>query len=198
MRIPGGVYVLALVAAAPAAHADPVYIIEQLVVNVVSGPEGGGERVATVKSGDRLELLDRQGEQSHVKLANGAEGWIRSSYLSVDPPLTVRLTERTAEVAKLQQAVSKLESELAAARAAAAAAQAATGTQPASSQSPPSEGGPVERDASPLLAPAPTPLHSAWEWVLGASAITLPAGFALGWQVLARRIRRKFGGLRIY
>ena len=194
MRIPGGVYVLALVAAAPAAHADPVYIIEQLVVNVVSGPEGGGERVATVKSGDRLELLDRQGEQSHVKLANGAEGWIKSSYLSADPPLTVRLTERTAEVAKLKLTVSKLESDLAAARAAAAATRA----QPPSSPPPPSEGGPVERDPSPLLAPTPTPVHSAWEWVLGASAITLPAGFALGWQVLARRIRRKFGGLRIY
>jgi hypothetical protein len=34
--------------------------------------------------------------------------------------------------------------------------------------------------------------------VLGTGVVMLIAGFALGWRTLDRRIRRKYGGLRIY
>jgi hypothetical protein len=34
--------------------------------------------------------------------------------------------------------------------------------------------------------------------VLTAALLALVAGFVLGWRVLDRRIRRKYGGLRIY
>lgn len=47
--------------------------------------------------------------------------------------------------------------------------------------------------ALPVLQLEPT-----WGWVLGASAVALVIGFMLGWRALDRRIRKKFGGLRIY
>jgi hypothetical protein len=34
--------------------------------------------------------------------------------------------------------------------------------------------------------------------VLGASVVALVVGFMLGWRTLDRRIRKKYGGLRIY
>jgi hypothetical protein len=37
-----------------------------------------------------------------------------------------------------------------------------------------------------------------WTWVLGTAAAMLLIGFALGWRTLDKRIRRKYGGLRIY
>ncbi len=92
-------------------------MVEQLVVNVNSAPDSTGERIATIKSGDAVEVLDRQGDQVHVHLTNGTEGWVRKSYLSADEPLHVRLSERTAEVEKLKQDVTRLEGELAAAKA---------------------------------------------------------------------------------
>ena len=41
-------------------------------------------------------------------------------------------------------------------------------------------------------------LEPSWIWVGGAAALGLIAGFALGWRTLARRIRKKYGGLKIY
>jgi hypothetical protein len=37
-----------------------------------------------------------------------------------------------------------------------------------------------------------------WPWVAGAAIAGLVLGFVLGWRTLARRIRKKYGGLKIY
>jgi hypothetical protein len=110
---------LPVLAGAPALRAETLYVIEQLVVNVNSAPDAAGTRVSTIKSGDAVEVLERQGEQIHVHLSNGTEGWVRKSYLSEQEPLQHRLNERNAEVEKLKQDVARLESEVAAANAAA-------------------------------------------------------------------------------
>ena len=108
--------------AAPAARAETLYVVEQLVVNVNSAPDASGERIATVKSGEGVEALERVREQVHVKLAGGKDGWIRASYLSADEPLRPRLAERTAEVARLREDVSRMQAQLDAARSAVGAA----------------------------------------------------------------------------
>jgi hypothetical protein len=46
--------------------------------------------------------------------------------------------------------------------------------------------------------PAPAAPQHAWPWVLGAGCAGLGLGFVLGWRILDRNIRRKYGGLRIY
>jgi Bacterial SH3 domain len=183
--------------AAPAARAETLYVVEQLVVNVNSAPDASGERIATVKSGEGVEALERVRDQVHVKLAGGKDGWIRASYLSADEPLRPRLAERTAEVARLREDVSRLQAQLDAARSpvgaapgggAAASTPAAVATE--DSASPPSQA---------LFAGA-TEEHPrrVWPWALGAALLALCVGFALGALVLDRHIRRKYGGLRIY
>jgi hypothetical protein len=205
----GRLVALALTAlAAAAARAEPAYVIEQLVVNVNSAPDASGERIATVKSGDRLEVLERVGDQVHVRLAGGKDGWIRASYLSKDEPLRSRLTQREADVAQLKDQVSHLESQLAAARAAPtndagraageARAAATTAGAPAPAAGAPAEdpGGPA---AGALFAGAADESpYRVWPWALGAALAGLGIGFALGALVLDRYIRRKYGGLRIY
>lgn len=37
-----------------------------------------------------------------------------------------------------------------------------------------------------------------WQWVAAAAAAGLIVGFFLGWRTLDRRIRKKYGGLKIY
>jgi hypothetical protein len=206
-------------ALAPLAHAETQYVIEQLVVNVNSTPDSSGERVATIKSGDAVEVLDKQGDQLHVHLANGTEGWVRKSYLSTQEPLQHRLNERSLEIDKLKQDVARLEGELASARArtraggqasavipapvANATAPAASGVSPGAKPAVPADKGegtvqPTSGEPSYFMTPPEEPARPAWHWALGSFVLALGLGFVLGWQVLDRRIRRKYGGLRIY
>jgi hypothetical protein len=196
VRVREALLLLPVLAAASAARAETLYVIEQLVVNVNSAPDASGERIATIKSGDAVEVLDRQGEQIHVHLANGTEGWIRKSYLSADEPLHVRVAERTAEVEKLKQDVTRLEGELAAHRASPtpttpAAARTPSAEEPAAAEQPPHE-------PPYFMTPPDSPARPVWHWALGSFVVALGLGFALGWSMLDRRIRRKYGGLRIY
>jgi hypothetical protein len=175
---------------ARSAHAEALYGVEQLVVNVNSAPDATGERIATVKSGDGVELLERQGDQIHVRLANGKDGWIRASYLSSEEPSKVRLAQRDAQLAQLKDDVSRLQAQLTAPHSSAApvtpAVALAGGEDPA-----------LAPAAGLFAAPEQRP-HRLWPWVLGAALLGLGAGFTLGLVVLDRHIRRKYGGLRIY
>ena len=196
---------LPALAAASAVHAETLYVVEQLVVNVNSAPDASGARVTNIKSGDAVEVLDRQGDQVHVHLANGTEGWVRKSYLSAEEPLQRRLGERAAEVEKLKQDVTRLEGELGAAkRSSAPAARGAAGpAAPATPAVAPiaEEAGATEQPAHQppyFMTPPDSPARPVWHWALGSFVVALGLGFALGWQMLDRRIRRKYGGLRIY
>lgn len=190
-----------LLAVAPLAGAESLYVIEHLVVGVNSAPDDAGERIASVRSGERVEVLERFGDEVRVKLESGPEGWMKASYLSAEVPLAVRLAERTRELETARSSLGRVQRELAAAQAALAEAAA----RPAE----PLPGGqpqPEEPSAAALL-PAQGPLFPrppepqagfGWGWLVLASAAALAAGFALGWRMLDRRIRRKYGGLRIY
>jgi hypothetical protein len=138
----------------------------------------------------------------------------------------VRLTERTAEVEKLKQDVTRLEGELAATKAGAgarakpggaqtntgvgstvAAAPGAAATSAAASlpiaasaakaDEPPGSEQPAH-DPPYFMTPPDSPARPVWHWALGSFLVALGLGFLLGWQMLDRRIRRKYGGLRIY
>ncbi len=78
--------------------------------------------------------------------------------------------ERDQLIAELRQQVNRLQSELDAERA--AALQPAQ--EPAAQQ------------------------RNGWGWLVIVALLALTGGFLLGWRLLDRRIRRKYGGLRIY
>lgn len=180
---------LLLAASAAAGAGEPLYVVEQVIVSVNSAADGSGERVASLKSGERVELIERAGESVHVRLPDGKEGWLRAIYLSGDAPLRPRLVQAEAEVTRLQAQVARLEGQLAAA---ARRESPAVGTPAA----PPAEEAPVTEG---MFAARGTeaPAH-AWPWALGAGIAGLGVGFVLGWRILDRNIRRKYGGLRIY
>lgn len=204
-------------------RAETQYVIELLYVTVNTQADGSGERVGQIKSGDRVEVLERQGDQARVTLPSGEEGWVKASYLSTDPPLREQLNARRDELEKLRKEKTQLEADLAAAKTAATAAQAsanaalkaantAAGTSgkaaakvapPAASAPEPSEAmaspEPAPQAAPPLFEEKPMmPSRPSWLLAAGSAGIALVLGFVLGWRMLDRRIRAKYGGLRIY
>jgi hypothetical protein len=166
--------------ACAAVHGETLYVIDELIIGVSSTADESGERVASIHSGDSVEVLDRHDAYARVRLSSGTEGWVKTSYLSSELPLQQKLTTRDAELGRLKAEVSRLQDAASAAQARASAAR------------------PV-----PVDPPVPTPderlsLRPIWQWALGSTVLALLGGFALGWRMLDRRIRRKFGGLRIY
>jgi hypothetical protein len=178
-----------LLAAARLAAAEPFYVIEHLVVGVNSAPDGAGERIGTLRSGDEVEMLERLAADTRVRLPNGAEGWVKSAYLSREEPLRKQLAERSRELEALRARLARAEEELATARSGLSAPGEPSAPEVAELASP-------ERTLFP--ARAATEQRPSWALVCAAGILALAGGFGLGWRVLDRRIRRKYGGLRIY
>jgi hypothetical protein len=176
-----------LLGAHAACAADALYVVEQVVVSVNSSADGSGERVASLKSGDRVELIERAGESVHVRLPDGKDGWLRAIYVSGDEPTRPRLQQSEAEVARLKAEVSRLEAELAGA----ASVRGAAAT-------PAAEESPVPSPAALFDAAPEAGARRVWPWAALTALLALAAGFALGWRTLDRTIRKKYGGLKIY
>jgi len=196
-RTPRALLIVCTLLGAPALRAETLYVIERLVVGVYSEADGSGERIAMLKSGDRVELLERSAVAAHVRLADGREGWVPASYLSAEEPLRAQLAQRDAEIAQLKADVSRLTAPPPVASAGPSALGGGATAAPAAPPAPPPEGA----SAPPRGAWFTTADASAaviWPWALGAALLALPLGFALGWRTLDRQIRRKYGGLRIY
>jgi len=188
-----------------------MYISDKLVVNVYAEANSDSSKVATLDSGDAVEATDKAEGYTHVRLADDREGWIKSSYLSVQVPAIVRLKELekergnsapaptaqfTDEIKQLKEHNIALQSEISVLKQAAVhptpliTAPTAGVTTPAPQVH--SKGEPMPRAEESLLSTD----HLRW----GAALVAVGGaiGFMLGYQALARRIRRKYGSVKIY
>jgi phage protein D len=204
---------LALLAAAGrAAHgqAAPAYVTDELVLGVYAEQSTQGQRLATLHSGASVETLAVSGESTQVRLPDGRTGWVKTSYLTTREPAAVRIkqlqdeldrtratTPALAEAAERSE-VARLTRELAARQAEssmAAAGSPASRTSDAATAST-SATAAAPGDSKDLSDGRPFDPHP-WLWI-ATLCIALACGFWLGYAVLARRIRAKFGGLKVY
>lgn len=193
---------------APAA-AQPMqrYVSDKLVLNVYAEADQDSARVATIQTGDAVDELERSGNLVRVRLEDGREGWVGASYLASDAPAVVRLRElqrqtpsmaprvdkaSTEEIARLKKEnaallrqVNELQS-----RPAAPVASPGNSDVPVETQAPD-----AAIQATALASAAPR--GGVWGWLI-AMMFVGAVSFAGGYQSLARRLRKKFGGLKIY
>ena len=178
--VPGGV------------RAAAAYVSDELVLNVYSELNQQGERLATLHSGASVETLDTSGDFTHIRLGDGTSGWVKSSYLTTHEPATVRVKRLEEELdrtrattpalaeAAAKSEMERLQHELAD-KQAELDAERDQRTTPAASSS------------------ASQSLHPVGVGVVVCAALAAAAlGFWLGYVTLARRVRQKFGGLRVY
>jgi len=194
-------------------YAQQMYVDDKLVLNVHSEVNQGGEKVATIETGDQVELLERADNSARVRLPDGREGWVGANYLTAEAPAIVRLKELqtkepqtagptpeqeaaqkklTDEVARLKKQNTELTEEANKLRKAAAATPVTTPSQVAPPVAPPVTAEP----ATELLDESPPRDPLGWVW----PAITVLVGgvaFLFGYQTLARKIRRKYGRVNI-
>jgi hypothetical protein len=211
--------VISALLSAPAA-ANTAYVTDELVLGVYAEQNNQGQRLATLHSGASVETLAVNGEFTQVRLIDGITGWVKSAYLTTHAPATVRikqleeeLDQRRATTPALAEAaarseVEQLTRELAAKQAeldaalgaSAPAAAPGTATPGAASPGAATPGAAAPGAAVPLGArPGISALTSTLLWIWGGSILlALACGFWLGYATLARRIKHKFGGLKVY
>ena len=180
--------------------AATAYVSDELVLGVYSEENNQGQRLATLHSGTSVETLAQDGDFTQVRLSDGTTGWVKSAFLTTNEPAVVQVKRLQEELdqsrattpalaeAAARSEVERLKLELAAKQSELDAAHAG-GTVPATA-SPPNPG-PL---AAIQAAAAPR-----WPVITGfAAAIGLACGFWLGYATLARRVRHKFGGIKVY
>jgi SH3-like domain-containing protein len=182
--------VLAMTVLAANGRAATAYVSDELVLNVYSEQNQQGQRLATLHSGASVETLATAADFTQVRLADGTTGWVKSSYLTTNEPATVRVKQLEEELDRSRATTPAL------AEAAARSELERLRSELDAKQS--------ELDAARIVRTAPGAGVSAPRWsVSGAVAacgmlIAAALGFWSGYVTLARRIRQKFGGLRVY
>jgi hypothetical protein len=202
-----GLTALVLMLVAANVEAATAYVSDELVLGVYAEQNGQGQRLATLHSGASVDTLSVNGEFTQVRLADGTMGWVKTIYLTTVVPATVRvkqleeeldrsrattpaLAEAAArsEVEQLKRELSSMQAALDAATQVAAPTAAAPGAATMGAPAAP---------AGVLAGIAAAAVKRPWLAVLPLLA-ALGCGFWLGYATLARRIKRKFGGLRVY
>jgi hypothetical protein len=172
--------------------AATAYVTDELVLGVYPTQSGQGQRLATLHSGATVDTLAVNGESTQVRLADGIVGWVKSAYLVTSAPATVRIKELQEELDRSRATTPELaeaaeRSEVERLTRALAAAQ--------SLSAPAAPGGPAPAASTGRAARGAVP-HLGW-WLSAVIAASL-GGFWLGYAALARRIRFKFGGIKVY
>jgi SH3 domain protein len=190
------------------------YVSDKLVLNVYAEQDPSSGRVATIQTGDSVEELERSGKLVRVRLDDGREGWVGANFLTDDPPAAVRLRElqrnpnapaTPAEPVpdkKSLEEIARLKKDNAALQGQVNELQSRVTTLGTMAEgAPPAETVSEEPDEvvdEPVQLPTVAASGPAW-WVwLIAVVLTGGLGYVSGYQSLARKLRKKFGGLKIY
>ena len=75
---------------APLAHAETGWVDDQVRLNLRTGPGNQYRILASVETGDSVEILSRGDGWIEVR-AEGKSGWVPDGYLRPDPPAVVKL-----------------------------------------------------------------------------------------------------------
>ena len=187
--------VLLLAPEALAAEADVVYVTDELRLGLYRTEETSGRTLKTLVSGARMEVLERALMSIRIRTEDGDEGWVKTAYIVTTEPARSRVARVEALQTETAAALAARETELAAARVAAENVNALLAE---------AQLGIVEL---PELKAENKALNAAlndggvrvpFVWLLISAFVSLLLGAFAGYSWLDRKVRRKFGGIRVY
>lgn len=104
-RLLSGVLLLTM---AGTVAAKSVYVNDTLRVGLRTEPSTSAAPVGVVKTGMKLELLERGEEYSQVRTKKGQTGWIKNIYVVDKPPAGIQLQKVQKKQAALQAKIKEL------------------------------------------------------------------------------------------
>lgn len=85
-----------------------LYVTDNLILGMKDNPQGSGKNLKLLRSGTRLEVLERQGSFSKVRTDDGQVGWAKSTFMVKDKPAILWVKEIKAENEKLRKDIEAL------------------------------------------------------------------------------------------
>ena len=101
-----------LLAAAGASHAESLWVKDEVILNVRSGPGNQYPVLGVIRTGDSAAVLTRQGKWTEVRSSIAPRGWIPSGYLQPRMPAALHLERVTAELSDRVERVAELEAQI--------------------------------------------------------------------------------------
>lgn len=80
-----------------------LYVTDNLILGMKDNPQGSGKNLKLLRSGTRLEVLERQGSFNRVRTEDGLVGWAKSTFMVKDKPAILVVKEIKNENAKLRK-----------------------------------------------------------------------------------------------
>lgn len=184
---------------AGAARAETAYVTDMLQLGVHGAPDTSDTAFTFLKSADSVEVLERNLFYARVRIADGREGWVRTTFLVDEPPPRLRVEtvenerDRTAaDLEKLRGSFNQQKSKLSELEGKISANE--TGVR-------------AEQEELEQLRAANDDLDERLEtyryslpifWFLIGIILSLGAGVFAGWWWLDNRSRMRHGGFRVY
>jgi SH3 domain protein len=109
-------------------QAQRMYVTDEIVITLRSGPSTQNTVLANLRTGDAVEVLEQDAGSGYSRIrtiADDAQGWVLTRYLMSEPTSDARLASTQEELTAARQRISGLEADLT------EATQALTGAQSA-------------------------------------------------------------------
>ena len=178
------------------------------MLGVYAEQNNQGQRLTTLHSGASVETLSVNGEFTQVRLGDGTTGWVKTTYLTTREPATVRVKQLEEELDRSRATTPALAEAAARSEVRAAASASSRASNPNSMPHAQARGAAGSRSGRRATAPRrrrPAPMagirrpQRSHRWMAVSPLLAaLACGFWLGYATLARRIKHKFGGIKVY
>ena len=182
-----------------AVQAEAAYVSDDLILGVYAEKAQGGARLTTLHSGANVEVTSRDGEFAQIRLQNGTVGWVKASFLTTREPPIVRLKALEEELARIKSSTPAMAE--AAARSELATLQQQLDAKQKELDVFKQADVTKDTDAAKTAANADKPATKRGDSVgVGViiGIVCLMLGFGAGYATLERRIRNKFGGVKVF
>ncbi len=188
----GIVLTLVLISISTQSLAQQLYVRDRLFLSVYPTASSDGERLTTIKNGAKLKFIEKGERYTKVSLENGTEGWVRSSYITSNKPAALRLAEKEKENTALRKEIDKLKNKPE------VKVETKKVEEPALSAA---EVFNYEQEKMALQRQIDDANNGKARNLFMAIAVGLFAftmGFIAGYSLLAKRIKTKFSGMKVW
>ena len=184
---------------AGAARAETAYVTDMLQLGVHGAPDTSDTAFTFLKSADSVEVLERNLFYARVRIADGREGWVRTTFLVDEPPPRLRVEtvenerDRTAaDLEKLMGRFNQQKSKLSELEGKISANEAGVLAEQEELEQLRAANGDLDERLETYRYSLPI------FWFLIGIILSLGAGVFVGWWWLDNRSRMRHGGFRVH